>query len=140
RPPPLRTAERGNEEPRSVSLAEAQRIYERLCAAGIEPAISAAAADRLGLVEGRAGGGGAFAAAREALLARGDLDAASRFALERRASLRALGPDPRGLLRAAPGLELSLAPAGHAGPKALYRGASGEPLTVEEATLEALGG
>ncbi|MEW5849332.1 MAG: VRR-NUC domain-containing protein [Myxococcota bacterium] len=102
--------------------------------------IRAEAADRLGLLARRAGVPERFTTESAALLADPTLDDVARFAVETRAALVTGGVRPRRRLCEAPVVELALQPAGHLGPKPQYRGASGEPVSVEHATLEALGG
>lgn len=115
-------------------------IYPRIVTACPYLSARVKAAERLGiLAKTRSKSASAFTAAVDELLADERLDSIAAHRLRKRRARLGLGPHPDAL-RHAPVLELSFEEAGHRGPKALYRGAGGEPLTVEEAVLERLGG
>ncbi len=122
---------------RAGELTRAEALYRVLLTSRRVPRRTARAADRLGLLLHRQGRSGELDP-EPALTA--ELDEVSRMQVRVRLARMGRGPDPRRALRRPLVRELELAPVGHRGPKALYARRDGEPATIEEATLEALGG
>jgi hypothetical protein len=116
----------------------AKSIYEALSQIDAEPHTQAEAIDRFGMLCKR----GNDAASLEALYQKitKNLDALSLFQLETRRAKLSLCDDPKRALREAPVISLSLTQTGHQGAKATYRGKQSEALSIEQATLEVLGG
>lgn len=120
--------------------ATAMDVYCALVRLAPQAGVRAEAADRLGLVAARTGSPERFLATCEGLATDTTLDAIARFAVESRLATVCRHPSPRRRLTSPPVVELTLQGMGHAGGKALYASVSGEPVTIEEAVLEALGG
>ena len=96
--------------------------------------------DRLGLAMHRSERAAELPPLAAPLLSAPDLDDISRHHVELRLFRASQRSDPRKAMKRPKALSFAFPPAGHHGPKALYRGASGEPVSVEEAVLEAMGG
>lgn len=129
----------GRELERAGEHGQAVALYRRLLNRGRSAARAARVADRMGLALKRADGSPEdLAGAMDHWLASPRLDDISRHLVELRLFRLGIGEDPRNRLRRPEVMEFDLEPAGHQGPKALYR-LGDEALSVEEAVLRRLG-
>lgn len=129
----------GRELERAGEHGRAVELYGRLLKVARGAARAARVADRMGLALRRADlSPDLLEQPVQPWLASPRLDDISRHQVELRMFRLGLGDDPRKRLRRPEVLEFDLEPAGHQGPKALYR-LGDETLSVEEAVLRRLG-
>ena len=127
------------ERERREDLAGAIDIYRRLLHSPRSMTRASEIADRVGLALRRDGRSDELPSLTSPLLDSPRTSDIARFRILRRLHLAGQGDDPRHDLRSPPVVEMTFEPAGHAGPKALYR-VGDEAVSVEEAALHELGG